>query len=86
MSSFLPVQIGTWPSGFRMHWRAVLLLVAQTLAITMCAQRRPVILWGPGSSQNTLLGRVLHHPHLICKATLEFQLQQQQDEEEFATI
>lgn len=80
MSSCLPVLMGTRSSGVKVHWRPVLLLVVQTVAITTCGQRRPVLLWGPGSSQTTFLGGeppALHH--LICKATLEFQLQQQQD-------
>lgn len=52
MSSFLPVLMGTRSSGVKVHWRPVLLLVA----VTTCGQRRPVVLWGPGSSQTTLLG------------------------------
>lgn len=37
LSSFLPVQMGTWSSGVKVHWKPVLLSVVWIVAImTMC--------------------------------------------------
>lgn len=38
LSSFLPVHMGTWSSGVKVHWRPALLPVVWVVAITtMCS-------------------------------------------------
>lgn len=73
LSSFLPVPMGTWSSGVKVHWKQVLLSVVWIVAITtMCL--------GSQVAHKPLGGETPPHPHLICKVTLELQ-QQQQDQE-----